>query len=91
MQGDKIVYTVAVDDSGAAAQALMGAAGVSGIPHAFIIGEHGLGGYALPGMLTPLRKSREELAGMPVSCLVVFAVEACTQARARREFYTEAR
>ena len=31
-------YTVAVDGSGQAAQALMGAAGVSGIPHAFIVG-----------------------------------------------------
>lgn len=38
-QGDKMGYTVAVDSTGRAAQALMGAAGVSGIPHAFVIGE----------------------------------------------------
>ena len=30
-------YTVCVDTTGQAAQALMGAAGVSGIPHAFIV------------------------------------------------------
>ncbi|KAI7835305.1 hypothetical protein COHA_010794 [Chlorella ohadii] len=34
-------YTVAVDGSGQAAQALMGAAGVSGIPHAFIVDASG--------------------------------------------------
>lgn len=38
-QGPKMDYTVAADGGGAAAQALMGAAGVSGIPHAFIVGE----------------------------------------------------
>ncbi|KAL4418880.1 hypothetical protein ABPG77_010049 [Micractinium sp. CCAP 211/92] len=36
-QGGKMDYTVAVDSSGQAAAALMGAAQVSGIPHAFII------------------------------------------------------
>jgi hypothetical protein len=40
-QGAKMDYTVAVDGSGQAAQALMGAAGVSGIPHAFIIDASG--------------------------------------------------
>ncbi len=38
LQGAKMDYTVAVDGRGQAAQALMGAAGVSGIPHAFIVG-----------------------------------------------------
>jgi hypothetical protein len=37
LQGEKMDYTVAVDSTGQAAQALLGAAGVSGIPHAFII------------------------------------------------------
>ncbi|KAI3426908.1 hypothetical protein D9Q98_006852 [Chlorella vulgaris] len=36
-QGEKMDYTVAVDSTGQAAQVLLGAAGVSGIPHAFII------------------------------------------------------
>lgn len=35
-------YTVAVDSGGQAAQGLMGAAGVSGIPHAFVVDAKGV-------------------------------------------------
>ena len=38
LQGAKMDYAVAVDAAGQAARQLMGPAGVSGIPHAFIIG-----------------------------------------------------
>ncbi|KAL4443316.1 hypothetical protein ABPG75_011053 [Micractinium tetrahymenae] len=41
-QGSKMDYTVAVDATGQAAAALMGAAQVSGIPHAFIIDSGGV-------------------------------------------------
>lgn len=41
-QGAKMDYVVAVDGSGQAAQALMGAAQVSGIPHAFIVDSSGI-------------------------------------------------
>jgi hypothetical protein len=41
MQGTKMSYVVALD-SGGSAQQLMGAAGVSGIPHAFVVDRAGI-------------------------------------------------
>ncbi|CAL5228256.1 g11358 [Coccomyxa viridis] len=44
-QGDKMDYTVAVDQYGRAGQVLMSAARVSGIPHAFVLDDKGIVQY----------------------------------------------
>lgn len=41
-QGSNMDYTVVVDSGGQASQGLMGAAGVSGIPHAFVVDARGV-------------------------------------------------
>ncbi|KAK9806245.1 hypothetical protein WJX72_007129 [[Myrmecia] bisecta] len=60
-QGDKMHYTVAVDPKGVVGQKLMEFAGVTGIPHAFVVDKAGIIAYSGHPMQPEFKKAIDKV------------------------------
>ncbi len=84
--GDKMNYVVACDKNGATSKGYLGAFGVNGIPHAFIVDRDGnIAWHGHP--MSGLDKELEKLAAVPVKEDPVAAMR--SQGRAKLAEYTQ--